>query len=587
MAVGWPNGAKPLEVHAVQSIAMKTTSPKLAAAACAILFAAGWSSPAAAAPPGVARTSFASKVTALSVLGQLPVGTFNGVPYTKTYGVISGFIDSKEAAHVVGLSLQAKDASGNVPYTSQYEIIAPAAGAQADSIVVVEAENRSSPLSLYSLNQSPPSTGGVAPDAQMWATGMGNGFLQNNATAYARIQWQSSATVGGDNLSVPSNAQGIGLVIQRDFGRMLAGSTPPPAVTGAAYTPPTFATRIFTGISQSAWFVDTFLAEGFNADPGTGGPVFHGMIAIDGTGNWLAINELGAKAGAPMGAYLDPLPNAGAAPLMMSRLLSRPATDPFYIDVANYTDFYRVYASLTDIPLTSSRMRRYDWPGPHATAVVPAPASGAGMFAPNAAVSQGGACDAGISIPTNPIGYQPYFRALVVELEQQVGPISASPLPPSTYFTLGPAPNVTSVVVNSSTLNTVNDAIGARLLVPKLDANNWPQGGVRTPDEAFPIGSPTVVYPNGAQVVSVPPALTDNISNTCGNSGVFNVFSAAQLTSLYGDRANYLAKYDSQVKDLIRRGYLLPSDEAYMLATAGKLYDYAANGPPYNGGTNF
>jgi hypothetical protein len=47
-------------------------------------------------------------------------------------------------------------------------------------------------------------------------------------------------------------------------------------------------------------------------------------------------------------------------------------------------------------------------------------------------------------------------------------------------------------------LNTVNDAIGARLLVPKLDANNWPQGGVRTPDEAFPIGSPTVVYPNGA-----------------------------------------------------------------------------------------
>lgn len=421
----------------------------------------------------------------------------------------------------------------------------------------------------------------------MWATGMDNGFLQNNATAYARIQWQSSATVGGDNASVPANAQGIGLLIERDFGRMLAGSTPAPAVTGAAYAPPTFAMRIFTGISQSAWLVDTFLAEGFNADPSTGGAVFQGMIAIDGTGNWLAINELGAKSGAPMGAYLDPLPHAAAAPLTPSRLLTRPASDPLYIDVANYTDFYRVYASLTDVPLTSPRLRRYDWPGPHATAAVPAPASGAGMFAPNPAVSQGGACDAGISIATNPIGYQPYFRAILFDLEKQLGATSTSALPPSTYFVLGPAPNVRSVVVNSSTLNTFNDAIGATLLVPKLDANNWPQGGVRTPDEAFPIGSPTVVYPNGAQAVSVPPALTDNISDTCGNSGVFKVFSAAQLTTTYGNRANYLAQYDRQVKALIAQGYLLASDEAYMLATAGKLYDSAANGPPYDGGTNF
>jgi hypothetical protein len=136
-------------------------------------------------------------------------------------------------------------------------------------------------------------------------------------------------------------------------------------------------------------------------------------------------------------------------------------------------------------------------------------------------------------------------------------------------------------------LNTFDDAIGAALSVPRLDANNWPLGGVRTPDEAFPIGSPTIVYPNGAQAVSVPPALTDNISNTCGNSGVFKVFSAAQLTAMYGNRASYLAKYDTQVKTLIAQGYVLPSDEAYMLATAGQLYDYAANGPPYNGGTNF
>jgi hypothetical protein len=540
-------------------------------------------------PTGPQQQPFVSKITTLSVAGQLNVGTFNGVPYVKTYGVVGGIIDPKEASHLVGLSSLPKDANGNVDYTSQYEIIAPAAGSAQDSVILVDAENRSSAISLNSLNQSPASTGGNTPDGQMWATGMGNGFLQNNGTAYGRVQWQSSATVNGDNTSIPVNAQGIGLVIERDFGRMLAGNSPAPAVSGAAFTVPTFATRIFTGISQSAWIVNTFVAEGFNADTVTGKAVFQGMIGIDGTGNWIADNELGAAAGAPMGAYVDPLPNAGASPLTQAQLLSHPASDPFYIDVANYTDFYRVFASLTDVA-GSGNYRRYDWPGPHGQAAIPASGNNAGTFAPNPAVSQGGACDAGISIPTNPIGYQPYFRAIVLELEKQLGVASAASapaLPASTLFTLGPAPAVKSVVVNGATLNTVNDSIGATLQVPQIDANGWPLGGVRTPDEMFPIGSPTVQYPNGAQGVSVPPTLTDSISDTCGNTGQFTVMSGAQLTATYTSQANYLSQYDTQVKALITAGFILPSDEAFMLTTAGNLYNTAAAGPPYNGGANF
>jgi hypothetical protein len=529
-----------------------------------------------------------SRVVSMTVLGQLPVGTFNGVAYVKTYGVISGVIDPREA--VVNIGSQPKDANGMVDYTTQYEIIAPAAGATPDTVILVDVENRSSAISLNSLNQAPASTGGSSPDGQMWATGMGNGFLQNNATAYGRVQWQSSATTGGDNTSIPANVQGEGLVVERDFGRMLAGATATPTVTGATYTPPTFATRIFTGISQSAWAVDTVLGEGFNVDPLTGKGVFQGMIAIDGLGNWLAINNLGAAAGAPMGAYLDPNANAGATPLQPSQLLSRPKSDPFFIDVANYTDFYRAFASLSDAPSSLSNLRRYDLPGPHGQGSVPAPASGVGTFAPNPAVTQGGACDAGVSIATNPIGYQAYFRAFFLELEKQLGVSTASSapaLPATTLFQLTTAPTVQQTTVAGDVLNTFNDSIGATLHVPALDANLWPLGGVRTADEKYPIGQPTVIASDGAQEVSVPPALTNSISDTCGNTGVFNVYSAAQLGTLYGSEANYVSMYDTQVKVLIGEDFVLAGDETYLDTTAGTLYNDAANGPPYNGGANF
>jgi hypothetical protein len=532
-------------------------------------------------------TQLKSRVVSMTVLGQLPVGTFNGVPYVKTYGVISGVIDPKEA--IVNIGSQPKDASGMVDYTTQYEIIAPQAGSTADTVILVDAENRASAISLNSLNQSPGSTGGNTPDGQMWTTGMGNGYLQNNATAYGRVQWQSSATIGGDDASIPANALGEGLVVERDFGRMLAGSTAKPTVTGATYTPPTFATRIFTGISQSAWLVNSLLAEGFNVDPTTLKGVFQGMIAIDGTGNWMALNNMGAAAGAPMGAYLDPDANAGAAPISAAQLLSRPASDPFFIDVANYTDFYRVFASATD-GQTHANYRRYDWPGPHGASAIPAAASGAGVFAPNPAVTQGGACDAGISVATNPIGYQPYFRAIFLELEKQLGVSTASTaptLPASTFFTLTTPPTVQTAVVNGATLNTFNDSIGATLEVPAIDANMWPLGGVRTPDEMFPIGQPTVIATDGAQEVSVPPTLTNSISDTCGNTGVFDVFSTSQLTTLYTSQSNYVAQYDTQVKALIGAGYVLASDETYMDTTAGTYFTTAVNGPPYNGGANF
>jgi hypothetical protein len=103
---------------------------------------------------------------------------------------------------------------------------------------------------------------------------------------------------------------------------------------------PRYPRRALVGVSQGAFFVDTFLAEGFNAVPG-GGRAYQQALTVDGNGNWMMINQLaGTRAQSP---YLLP----DGRPLSYGRMLRRPASDPLLVDVANYTDFYRLRAGFT------------------------------------------------------------------------------------------------------------------------------------------------------------------------------------------------------------------------------------------------
>src|SRR6202041_2432472 len=114
--------------------------------------------------------------------------------------------------------------------------------------------------------------------------------------------------------------------------------------------------------------------------------VFNGAIAIDGTGNWIAINQLGARAGFPQYPY----PNEASHPLRPYELLRRPQSDPLYVDVANFTDYFRLRASVAeDVPSFAPDMPRYDWPTPHA-------AVSAGAAARLAA------CNAGAAVALDP-----------------------------------------------------------------------------------------------------------------------------------------------------------------------------------------
>ena len=451
-----------------------------------------------------------SRLLSVEVKQVIPDKTYNGVAYVKVTGTIHGQIGINDFVSVHNLidykqNLHPENAgTASFPYESDFELIAPAQGQPQDEVIYIDSENRGSAISQGALG----------------------GFLQNHATAYARVQWQTGISKG-----VPAEVQGVGLVIMRDFARWLGGRTPQTQVIGG-FAPTPYSKLILGGISQSAWFVNDFVAEGFNGEPVTGRKVFDAAVSVDGTGNWLAINQLAAaRHVSKQTPYVDP----NGAPLERLDLLHHPKTDPLYVDMANYTDFYRLRAGMTSIDFSSPGYRRYDWPSPHAVGNVTQ-------------------CNGGQPVTVNPLRYSAYFRAVVLNVEKAIGvkaAQSAVGLPPSTVFTLGPAPAASDLF---------NALPGSVVKVPATDKNGWPVGGVRFPEADHPLGRP--------DPVAVPPVNTSSIAQTCGNSGGFKPFSSEDLAARYQTKAGWLKAYEASLDQLIRQGFLLSEDKAGMLEVA-------------------
>lgn len=480
-----------------------------------------------------AQISSESRITGISVNGSEAVGSFNGVSYVRTYGVVRGIVDPNE--EVVGLDEVPKNDRGLFEYESEFEIFSPAPGEPANEVVFVDSENRGRPRTMNLVNEidepDPPSRA-------QYLEGVGNGFFQRHAMTYARVQWQT-----GLSKDVPENAQGIGFVILRDYARMFAGHTAP--VSAGDYSPGKYGKLILGGKSQSAWFVNSFIAEGFNVDPVTGEGIFQGAISVNGIGNWMPLNNLAEEYGAEQHPYIVP----DARPLRWFELLSRPGTDPLFVDVAAYTDYYRLRAGLSATRVTTANYRRFDIPAPHR---MMRPPSGPAAFA---------GCDNTPMRPLNPLDMAPYIRAMIVGIEKAIGVESAQSgptLPPSAAFTMG---------ASSETTPTFNPLPGANVPIPLVDENSWPLGGIAFPDAVYPLGTPAPV--------SLPPVVTDSIDVTCGNRGQFQPFTTAELETKYGSKENYLELYRSGILRLVRQGFLLAEDESTMLEYAGFLWDNA------------
>lgn len=435
--------------------------------------------------------SLQSRLTSVEVRSVTPDKTYNGVAYVKVTGVVHGQVGINDFVSVHNLIEHKRAANpfeagtDSLAYESDFELIAPAVGQKANETVYVDAEVQGAPAGLAALD----------------------GFLQSHATSYARVHWQTGISKG-----VPGDTQGIGLVIVRDFARWLAGRTPQTKIVGD-YKPAGYKHMVLGGISQGAWFVDTFISEGFNREPVTYKKVFDAAIAVDGAGNWLAINQIAAaRKVATQAPELAP----DGPPLTRAELLHNPSSDPLYVDIANYTDFYRVSAGLTSTAESSAGFRRYDWPSAHAAK-----------------------CSAGQAV--NPLDYAPYLRAVVWNVEKAIGVQAAQAahgLPPSTIFTLG-------------------DLGGKAAPTPRTDAAGMPLGGVRFPEADQPIGRPD------------PVALPAADQAGCGSTGAWKPLSKQDLTARYKDQTTYLATYGASLDRLIAQGYLLAEDKAGMLKAAG------------------
>jgi hypothetical protein len=465
----------------------------------------------AMAPQVASAQSSASAITRAEIREVAEDGTYNGVAYVRVSGRVFGQVDPREA--VVGLAGLPKNAAGAYEYSSGFELIVPAAGEVVNQVVYIDAENRGRAVSQSTLG----------------------GFLQRHGASYARVQWQTEIAD-----SVPETAQGVGLAIMRDFARWLGGETPQTAVSGD-FTPVAYPRMILGGISQSAWFVNTFVAEGFNEDPVTKRGVFDAAIAVDGLGHWLAINNLAAEHG--ITEQFPYLADDGA-PLSRRQLLKRNRSDPLFVDVANYTDFYRLRAGITSSGATTRNYRRYDLPSAHVSALG----------------ASSGRCNEGVQVEQSPVSYRPYMRALVLGMMRQIGVDAArgaKPLPRSRPFRLARQTPPASP--------HFNPLPGVRTPVPALDTNQNPVGGVRMPAVEHPLGR--LVPP------ALAPAVTSSISQTCGNYGGFEPFGKAALDQVYGRKEAWLAFYNDDLEALIDQGFLLAEDRPQMLREAGELYD--------------
>jgi len=437
------------------------------------------------------------------------LGVFGDGPYERIRGMVRGIVGPND--DVLGLDRF----SLPYEYSAEFEVLRPVDAARRGP-VVVDAENRggASVLGVLAGVQSR----GTPPSVSTYPAGMGAGCLFDTGVAYARVQWQSGVCA-----SVPGDAQGVGLVIVRDFGRALADD---------------FSTSVLAGASQSAWFVNTLVAEGFNVDPATGRGVYDRTFAHLSAGNWLALNRL-ADDGAPQYPYVRP----ERAPLTAGEILTRPESDPFYVNVTSYTDYYRLRGSVFASAPLPGRARHYDVPAPH----------GPGDPAWASLVFESMGCNGGVEIPLNPVQSTPYVRALVAGLVAE-----PAALPASRWFELGPAPPP------SPHFHALD---GVELQVPLVDEDAHPVGGLRIPDAELPLGRP--------EPVALSPCGMRSIDDGCGNFGGWQPYPAAELLVRYGSADDYTARYAEVVDGLVDEGFVLPRDRDAAVRAAHRAFDAA------------
>jgi hypothetical protein len=348
--------------------------------------------------------------------------------------------------------------------------------------------------------------------------------------------------------------QGLGFAATRDFVSWLRHDGEAPKVTGRP-----IGHALAIGFSQAGRYLRHHISEGFNRDE-KGRRVFDGIYShIAGVGR-LFFNVPFSQPARTNTQHEDhafpeswfPFSTAALEDPFSQRkgsVFAGDGCDPKLIETNTSTEYWQKGASL----LTTDPLGTKDVALPDNSRVYMIAGTQHGGRA-------GASSDAGPNVnPRNPHNPMPAVRALLVALDDWV--VKGTAPPPSRMPTLKEGtlvePDKTGFpAIPGAAVVKVTNKVRAgdkayRTLVSKVDADGNEVAGIRLPDIAVPLATYTgwneykPPYPKGE--------LADR-------DGSYLVFPADKIAQRYKNRADYTAKVQASVDQLMKERFLLQED---------------------------
>ena len=491
-----------------------------------------------------------AELTRLDIASKHPYGSFATGEYVFVEAKVHGEISPKEP--IPGLEKVVTNSRGNVEYAARLVMIIPADSAKANGTLLVDIPNRGNAyaLALYNSPRDEPYTAGTFEQ--------GTGFLQDRGFALAEVYWEYGKGADLPSFAGPDGrpqfVEGVGFAIVRDTADFLehasadAAGNPNP-LRGAVRR------MLLSGKSQSGRFVKSFLFNGFNRAGAR--RVFDGMqVFVSGPASLPIMQTTAGPESSSTAFPTFENPEANEDPLMsiadlVAAVLARGEAPPVILVVDSTTDYFSRRASLArtgfsgraDQPLPPN-VRIYDIAGASHVLVAKAPAT--------------------CALPPGHLDWTPVSRALLLRLHAWVA--EDVPPPPSKLMPLEPA--APGEAVRAPT--RFSDAV---IQVPKRDEDGNAIGGVRLPDIVAPLGT------HGG--------LNEPKTRACMLVGAYRPFAMTKqeressgdkrlsIAERYRDRNDYVNRIRIAAGELMREGFLLPTDAAVIIQSAASSPAFA------------
>jgi len=481
-----------------------------------------------------AATPLQARVVSFEIEKQSAYGRFEGIDFQRIEAKVRGELARSDGVPDIDRVL----AAGRKPvYETRVLLIVPTA--RASGALLVDVPNRGRVIShaLYNgLREPPTSVGSTEP---------GTGFLQRRGFALASVTWEY-----GEGIVVPRfpdaagderNVEAAGFAAVRDVAVFLrdakaddAGRPNPLAgMIDRAYA---------AGFSQTARFLRTFLARGYNTADGR--MVFAGLHVHAGASGQMPILEAGrgnaSATASPTPNFLQPdLRGVQEAPFTYEQIVaamrSRNEPLPKIVVTSMTTDYLSLRASLArtgaegasiDAPIPSN-VRIYD-------------VAGASHSLNTAATHPN------CKLPLARIDYRPIMRSSLANLDAWVA--RGTEPPPSALMPL------TAETVDSSVLRPPAHLPKAIVLAPARLADGNVAGGVRLPEVDVPLG--------------IHAAQNTVDKEPCRLGAGYVAYSPEVVKTRYGSPAEYTKRITASAGALVARRLLLAEDTETIVRAA-------------------